>query len=73
LWKNRRASKTKLIIFFEHPDRIGEISQYILNNFRQKTHRKQAGGKGFNALFAVSSVDAAKAYYESVIVVYSVT
>jgi type I site-specific restriction-modification system R (restriction) subunit len=46
-----------------HPDRIGEISQYILNNFRQKTHRKQAGGKGFNALFAVSSVDAAKAYY----------
>jgi type I restriction enzyme R subunit len=50
---------------FLHPDRIGEISQYILNNFRQKTHRKQAGGKGFNALFAVSSVDAAKAYYES--------
>jgi hypothetical protein len=31
---------------FLHPDRIGEISQYILNNFRQKTHRKQAGGKG---------------------------
>ncbi len=50
---------------FLHPDRIGEISQYILNNFRRKTHRKQAGGKGFNAMFAVSSVDAAKAYYES--------
>ncbi len=50
---------------FLHPVRIGEISQYILNNFRQKTHRKQAGGKGFNAMFAVSSVDAAKAYYES--------
>jgi len=50
---------------FLHPDRIREISQYILNNFRQKTHRKQAGGKGFNAMFAVSSVDAAKAYYES--------
>ncbi len=52
-----------------HPDRISEISQYILNNFRQKTHRLQAGGhqagKGFNALFAVSSVDAAKLYYES--------
>ena len=48
-----------------HPDRIREISQYILNNFRQKTHRLQAGGKGFNALFAVSSVDAAKLYYES--------
>jgi len=46
-----------------HPDRIREISQYILNNFRQKTHRRQAGGKGFNAMFAVSSVDAAKLYY----------
>lgn len=49
-----------------HPDRIREISQYILNNFRQKTHRLQAGGKGFNAMFAVSSVDAAKLYYESI-------
>lgn len=48
-----------------HPDRIREISQYILNNFRQKTHRQQAGAKGFNAMFAVSSVDAAKLYYES--------
>ena len=48
-----------------HPDRIREISQYILNNFKQKTHRLQANGKGFNALFAVSGVDAAKLYYES--------
>jgi type I restriction enzyme R subunit len=48
-----------------HPDRIKEISQYILNNFKQKTHRLQANGKGFNAMFAVSSVDAAKLYYES--------
>lgn len=48
-----------------HPDRIREISQYILNNFRQKTHRLQAGSKGFNAMFAVSSVDAAKLYYQS--------
>ncbi|MFB2654238.1 type I restriction endonuclease subunit R [Shewanella seohaensis] len=48
-----------------HPERIKEISQYIQNNFRQKTHRLQAGGKGFNAMFAVSSVDAAKLYYES--------
>ena len=48
-----------------NPNRIREISQYILNNFRQKTHRLQAGGKGFNALFAVSSVDAAKLYYEA--------
>ena len=52
-----------------HPDRIREITQYILNNFRQKTHRLQigagGGNKGFNAMFAVSSVDAAKLYYES--------
>lgn len=48
-----------------HPVRINEISQYILNNFRQKTHRLQAGGRGFNAMFAVSSVDAAKLYYEA--------
>ena len=47
-----------------HPDRIREISQYIINNFRQKTHRLQASSKGFNAMFAVSSVDAAKLYYE---------
>ena len=57
------ASENKLALL--HPDRIREISQYILNNFRQKTHRLQAGGKGFNAMFAVSSVDAAKLYYES--------
>lgn len=48
-----------------HPVRIREISQYILNNFRQKTHRLQASSKGFNAMFAVSSVDAAKLYYET--------
>ncbi|MNM67197.1 Type I restriction enzyme [compost metagenome] len=48
-----------------HPDRIREITQYILNNFRQKTHRLRTGAKGFNAMFAVSSVDAAKLYYES--------
>ena len=52
-----------------HPKRIEEISQYILNNFRRKTHRLQQGasdaGKGFNAMFAVSSVDAAKLYYET--------
>ena len=52
-----------------HPERIREISQYILNNYRQKTHRLRAGGShtggGFNAMFAVSSVDAAKLYYET--------
>ena len=48
-----------------HPKRIEEISQYILNNFRRKTHRLQTGSKGFNAMFAVCSVDAAKLYYET--------
>lgn len=47
-----------------HPARINEIAQYILQNFRIKTHRNQGSNKGFNAMFAVSSVDAAKCYYE---------
>lgn len=50
---------------FLHPERIKEISQYLLNNFKQKTHRLNATGKGFNAMFAVSSVEAAKRYYET--------
>ena len=45
-----------------HPTRITEISSYILEHFNQKTHRQN--GKGFNAMFAVSSVEAAKAYYQ---------
>ncbi|HFS1970265.1 TPA: HsdR family type I site-specific deoxyribonuclease [Escherichia coli] len=48
---------------FLHPMRIQEITQYILNNFRQKTHRTFPGSRGFNAMLAVSSVDAAKVYY----------
>ncbi|XKM13711.1 type I restriction endonuclease subunit R [Orbaceae bacterium ac157xtp] len=47
-----------------HPQRIEQISQYILDNFKQKTHRLMPNGKGFNAMFAVSSVEAAKLYYE---------
>ena len=61
--KKLSAAENKQVLL--HPDRIREISQYILNHFRQKTHRLQAGAKGFNAMFAVSSVDAAKLYYES--------
>ncbi|MGL4904827.1 MAG: HsdR family type I site-specific deoxyribonuclease, partial [Cetobacterium sp.] len=52
---------------FLHPERIKEISQYVLNNFRIKTHRTYNGGKGFNAMFAVSSVQAAKLYYETLL------
>lgn len=50
---------------FLHPSRIEEITRYILASYRQKTHRTFPGTKGFNAMFAVSSVDAAKAYYET--------
>ena len=44
----------------QHPERIREISQYILHHYRQKTHRLQGNNQGFNAMFAVSSVEAAK-------------
>ena len=50
---------------FLQPKRIEQIAQYVLNNFKQKTHRFNAGNNGFNAMFAVSSVDAAKAYYQT--------
>lgn len=49
-----------------HPKRIREISQYILQNFRHKTHRTQGSKRGFNAMFAVSNIDAAKCYYEAI-------
>lgn len=61
--KKLSAAENKLALL--HPERIREVSQYILNNFRQKTHRMQVGSSGFNAMFAVSSVDAAKLYYET--------
>ena len=61
--KKLSAAETKEALL--HPERIKEISQYILNNFRVKTHRLNASGKGFNAMFAVSSVEAAKLYYEA--------
>ena len=60
--KKLSAAENKLALL--HPDRISEITQYILTHYRQKTHRLKPGAKGFNAMFAVSSVDAAKAYYE---------
>ena len=50
---------------FLQPKRIEQIAQYVLDNFKQKTHRFNAGKNGFNAMFAVSSVDAAKIYYET--------
>ena len=50
---------------FLRQERIEQIAKYILDNFKQKTHRFNAGNNGFNAMFAVSSVDAAKIYYET--------
>ena len=50
---------------FLQPKRIEQIAQYVLDNFKQKTHRFNTGNHGFNAMFAVSSVDAAKIYYET--------
>lgn len=53
-----------------HPERVTEITKYILNVFDTKTHRngfydlKHRRLNGFNALFAVQSVEAAKLYYE---------
>ena len=59
--KLNAAENQKLLL---HPDRIKGISQYILRNFRIKTHRTQGNNKGFNAMFAVNSVEAAKLYYQ---------
>lgn len=53
-----------------HPERITEITKHILNVFNTKTHRnmfydlKNRRLNGFNAMFAVQSVEAAKLYYE---------
>lgn len=56
------AAENKRLLL--HPERIREISTYILLNFRLKTHRNEGSNKGFNAMFAVSSVEAAKCYYQ---------
>ena len=61
--KKLSAFETKQALL--HPERIEEITRYILTHFNQKTHRLMPGAKGFNAMFAVSSVDAAKLYYEA--------
>lgn len=65
--KNIDIDENKLLL---HPDRISKITEYILKVFKSKTHRNtylnidEQRKKGFNAMFAVSSVRAAKAYYQ---------
>ncbi|MBU5427853.1 type I restriction endonuclease subunit R [Tissierella pigra] len=53
-----------------HPERIETVTKHILKVFDTKTHRnehythKQKALHGFNAMFAVQSIEAAKLYYE---------
>ena len=64
--KLKKAEKKMLM----HPERISEITKYILKVFNTKTYRnefydlKNRRLNGFNAMFAVQSVDSAKLYYE---------
>lgn len=65
--ENLKKIEKKMLL---HPDRILEITKYILKVFDTKTHRnelydlKHRRLNGFNAMFAVQSVEAAKLYYE---------
>lgn len=55
-----------------HPKRISEVAEHILKVFDQKTNRNTSldlelkRKKGFNAMFAVQSIDAAKLYYNEI-------
>lgn len=46
--------------FFDNPDRIEGVVDWIIQNHDNKTHKKQ-----FSAMLCVSSVDALIAYYET--------
>ena len=59
--KLQRAESQALLL---HPERIREVSRHILDVYRSKTHRTQGDSRGFNAMLAVSSVEAAKLYYQ---------
>lgn len=60
------SEDSKLLL---HENRIEKIVEYILENYDKKTHRnenlniKQKREKGFNAMFAVESIQMAKQYY----------
>ena len=65
--KKIKAIEKKMLL---HPERISEITEYILKVYNTKTHRNEQYDLkhrrliGFNAMFAVQSVEAAKLYYE---------
>lgn len=64
-----KALEKKMLL---HPERISEIVKYILEVYPIKTHKneqyniKKRNLSGFNALFAVESIEAAKLYYEEI-------
>lgn len=65
--ENLKKAEKKMLM---HPERISEITKYILKVFNTKTYRnefydlKNRRLNGFNAMFAVQSVESAKLYYE---------
>ena len=65
--KKIKAIEKKMLL---HPERISEITEYILKVYNTKTHRneqydlKHRRLNGFNAMCAVQSVEAVKLYYE---------
>ncbi len=67
--KLRQIEKELLL----HPERIEAITSHILQVFNQKTHRNECYSHnkkrvyGFNAMFAVQNIQAAKLYYEEFI------
>lgn len=62
-----KAIEKKMLL---HPERIETVTKHILEVYNMKTHRnehythKQKAMNGFNAMFAVQSVEAAKLYYD---------
>lgn len=65
--KKIKSIEKKMLL---HPERISEITEYILKVYNTKTHRNEQYDLkhrrliGFNAMFAVQTVEAAKLYYE---------
>ncbi len=65
--KKLKKLESKMLL---HPERITKVSEYILAKFNAKTHRNTEVDmatkrkNGFNAMFAVQSIEAAKLYYE---------
>lgn len=66
-FENLKKLESKM---FLHPERIKSVTEHILKVFDAKTHRndiytiKEKALRGFNAMFAVQSIEAAKLYYE---------